>query len=262
MQPVDYDEISKIYDDVREGDFVLINHFLQELPIDDDLKILDIGCGTGNYTDLFQRVTRARHYQVYGIEPAEGMIGKARPKNRHIVFQKAAAEDIPFEGNFFDFVFMTDVIHHISDIRKMFAETSRILKPQGKVCIVTQSHQQLEKRPIAQFFPGTVSVDQKRFPAIGDIIAAAQSERLTYLKQDVLFAGDAIELDTDYLDLVRKKGYSMLRLLTEQEYATGLIKLENALQNGSVQAKRAGETLVWFRKEQAAPAYTIENHES
>jgi ubiquinone/menaquinone biosynthesis C-methylase UbiE len=249
MQQVDYDEISKIYDDVRKSDTILINRFLQEIPAIDELKILDIGCGTGNYTNLLQKVTQANHHQVYGIEPSEGMIIKARKKNSHIIFQQATADDIPSEDNFFDFVFMTDVIHHIPDIHKMFSEIHRILKPQGKVCIVTQSHQQIEVRPIVQFFPGTVRVDKERYPDINEIIAAAQFECLIYLKQEILFEGEAVELGADYLELVRKKGYSMLHLLTEHEYQTGLNNLEKAVQNGLIKARSAGETLVWFTKE-------------
>ena len=249
MQLVNYNEISKIYDDVREGDIILINHFLQEISLADGQNILDIGCGTGNYTDIFQQVTQIKHFQVYGIEPSEGMISKARKKNSHIIFQQATAEDIPSEDNFFDFVFMTDVIHHIPNIRKMFSEIHRILKPQGKVCIVTQSHQQIEARPIVQFFPGTARVDKERYPDIDAVLAAAQFGGLIYLKQEILFEGEVIELGADYLELVRKKGYSMLHLLAEHEYQIGLRNLENALQNGLVKAKSAGETLVWFMKE-------------
>jgi hypothetical protein len=64
-----------------------------------------------------------------------------------------------------------------------------------------------------------------------------------------LFEGDAVALDKDYLELVRKKGYSMLHLITEEEYQAGLSLLENTLQNGNIQASAAGETLVWFTKE-------------
>lgn len=248
MQPVNYNEISKVYDDVREGDVILINHFLQELPEGDNLRILDIGCGTGNYTDLFQKATQAKHCQVYGIEPSEGMIDKARQKNSQITFKQATAEDIPFGDNFFDFVFMTDVIHHIPDIGVMFAEIHRILKPQGKVCIFTQSPRQIEARPIVQFFPGTVRVDQARYPDIEAILAAAQSGGLIALKKEILFEGDPVEIGASFLELARKKGYSMLHLLTEQEYQSGLRKLEEALQNGPIQARAAGETLVWFMK--------------
>jgi ubiquinone/menaquinone biosynthesis C-methylase UbiE len=183
------------------------------------------------------------------MEPSEGMISKAREKNSQVIFRQAAADNMPFEDDFFDFLYMTDVIHHIPDLRQMFSEVQRILKPRGKACIATQSHRQIEKRPIAQFFPGTVRVDQARYPDIPDIIAAAQSAGLAYLKDEILFEGEAIELSADFLELIRKKGYSMLHLLTEHEYQTGLIKLENALQNGFIKAKAAGETLVWFTKQ-------------
>jgi ubiquinone/menaquinone biosynthesis C-methylase UbiE len=248
MQHVNYNEISKIYDDVREGDIILINHFLNEISAADGLNVLDIGCGTGNYTDLFQKITQTRGYQVCGLEPSVGMLSRARAKNSQISFQQGVGAEIPWADNFFDFIYMTDVIHHVPDIRKMFAEIRRVLRPQGKVCIVTQSHAQIEVRPIVKFFPGTARVDKQRYPDIPVIIAAAQSEGLKSLKQEVLFQDQAFELDASYLELVRKKGYSMLHLLTEAEYEAGLKDLEAALRNGPVQAKQAGETLVWFGK--------------
>lgn len=248
MPQVDYNEISKVYDDVREGDIVLVNHFLDELPWSRQLNILDIGCGTGNYTDLLQKVTRAKGWQIYGIDPSAGMIDKARNKNGNIIFQQGRAEELLWAHDFFDFIYMTDVIHHIPDIHRIFREINRVLKNGGKVCIVTQSHRQIEARPIARFFPGTVRVDRERYPDIDEIRAAAQDAGLIALKQEVLFEGDAIELGEEYLELVQKKGYSMLHLITEQEYRAGLENLEKALQNGPIQARAAGETLVWFTR--------------
>jgi ubiquinone/menaquinone biosynthesis C-methylase UbiE len=245
MQVVNYNKISKVYDDVREGDVELINRFLQEIQSIDTFNALDIGCGTGNYTNLFQKLTQAR---VYGIDPSEGMLSKARRKNGRILFQQGSAEDIPFEDNFFDFIFMTDVIHHVGDIGKMFAEINRVLESRGKVCIVTQSHKQIEARPIVRYFPDTARVDKSRYPDIDEIVAAAHDRYFRCLKQEILFENNAIELGPDYLALVRKKGYSMLHLISEHEYRVGLKALENALKKGPVKSKMAGETLVWFKK--------------
>jgi SAM-dependent methyltransferase len=247
MQQIDYNEISKVYD-VREGDIILINHFLEELPNNQALHILDVGCGTGNYTDLLQRVTQSRGWQIYGIDPSEGMIDKARKKNSSIVFQRSKAEDLLWACDYFDFIYMTDVIHHIPDIHRTFREIQRVLKSQGKVCIVTQTHRQIEARPIAKYFPGTVRVDCERYPSIYEILDAACSAGLIFLKQEALFEGDTIELDEKYLELVRKKGYSMLHLITDQEYQDGLRLLEDVLRNGPAQAKAAGETLIWLMK--------------
>jgi SAM-dependent methyltransferase len=245
MQPVNYNEISKIYDDVRAGDLDLINAFLRELPPADGLAVLDIGCGTANYTHLLQRVTQPHAYRVYGLEPSEGMLAKARQKNHEITFWQSSADSIPAEDAFFDFIYMTDVIHHVPDIRRMFAEIRRVLKPGGKVCILTQSHQQIGLRPIVRFFPGTARVDCARYPDIPAIQAAGQQAGLSFIKTDVS-AGAPLTLGADYLELVRKKGYSMLHLIEDDEYQSGLRQLEKAMQNGPIQAQAAGETLVWF----------------
>jgi len=55
---------------------------------------------------------------------------------------------------------------------------------------------------------------------------------------------DGIEI----LELVRKKGYSMLHLISDEEYQTGLQALERALENGPVTVQPSGGTLVWFMK--------------
>jgi SAM-dependent methyltransferase len=246
---VNYNEISKIYDEVREGDDSLIERFVREFPSQNPLHALDIGCGTGNYTDLLQRAVEARPHRVYGLDPSAGMICKARAKNDRLHLLQAAATCLPSKAAFFDFVFMTDVIHHVPDIHRMFSEIHRILKPQGKACIVTQSHRQIEARPIAQFFPGTARVDKARYPKIEGVIAAARSAGLHCSKQEILFEGEIVELGADYLELARKKGYSMLHLLTEREYRAGLGRLEAALRHGPVKASSAGETLLWFTME-------------
>lgn len=249
MKQVDYDEISKVYDDVRESDIKLVNQFLKELPNRGRLSILDIGCGTGNYTDQFQKAMQERGCIFYGIDPSEAMLNKAREKNKFVKYRVGAAEKIPLPDSFFDFVYMTDVIHHVPDISRMFAEIFRVLMPGGKVCIVTQSHKQIERRPIAHFFPGTARVDKDRYPDTKAIIQAAEYNQLRCRKKEILFEGEKVELGADFLELVQKKGYSMLHLLPEHEYQIGLRTLEDALRIGPFETKSAGETLIWFTKE-------------
>lgn len=244
VRHLNYNEISNIYDDVREVDQAIIQHLIEGLPSRSSLRILDIGCGTGNHTDLLQKLTQV---QVYGLEPSEGMLEKARQKNPHITFKCGSADQIPFEGNYFDFVYMTDVVHHLPDIPAMFAEIWRVMKSGGKGCIVTQSHQQIEARPIARYFPGTVSVDKDRYPDIPALNEFASDNGFTQLTQETI-TENMVVLDGSYLELVRKKGYSMLHLISNNEFQAGLGKLEGALSNGPVAAKPAGSTLVWFTK--------------
>jgi SAM-dependent methyltransferase len=244
MPPFDYNELSKTYDDVREGDLALVQRLIRVLPSRTDTCVLDIGCGTGNHTDLLQKLTGV---QVYGIEPSEGMLEKARGKNPEITFKPGSADNIPFDDGFFDFVYMTDVVHHVPDIKAMFAEIWRVLNKGGKGCIVTQSHRQIEERPIAQYFPSTARVDKERYPDIPELIETATAQGFTDVKGEIL-SEKPIQLDASYLELARKKGYSMLHLIADEEYQAGLRKLEQAMQTGPVIVQPSGETLVWFAK--------------
>ncbi len=248
MKPVDYGEISNIYDDVREADVTLVNYMLQRLPSRKGLRVLDVGCGTGNYTDLLQKVTEQGDWHICGVDPSDGMLDKACQKNTRIDFRHGTGARIPWEDGSFDFVYMTDVIHHVPDIAAMFSEIRRVLTSGGIACVATQSHDQIEARPIARFFPRTVIIDKERYPDIGTIVAAAQHSGLQPAGQDVLSAGQEIVLGMEYLELVRKKGYSMLCLLAESDYQQGLRALEGALQDGPIVARSAGDTLVWFIK--------------
>jgi len=243
---VNYNKISQIYDDVREADLELLNAMLAEISLTSETRMLDIGCGTGNYASLLQQMTRA---DVCGVEPSDGMREKAQAKNPNIRVHAGNAAQIPFGAAAFDVVYMTDVIHHVPDLSAMFAEIARVMRPAGKLCIATQSHAQIAARPYARFFPGVVAVDQQRYPDLDVIINAAEQQPFTCLKITVLYENRPTQLDEKFLELVEKKGYSMFHLISAEEYAHGLAALKDALRHGAIPATTAGESLIWFAKQ-------------
>lgn len=243
MRDVNYDEISIIYDDVRQADIDLIQNFMTELSLNASTTVLDLGCGTGNYLDVFQHNTPG---QFYGVEPSSRMRLLAQQKNPNLTIKDGDAYHVPFGDGYFDFVYMTDVIHHIDDLSRLFAELHRVLKSAGRICIVTQSHQQIAQRPITKFFPETIAVDQARYPTIDTTIQHAAA--FTFMKTTTIQEHQPIVLGADFLELVQKKGYSMLHLISDEAYKRGLHQLESTLQSGDIEAKTAGSTLIWLEK--------------
>ena len=201
---INYNILAQDYDLTRTANINTINLFAAELPLDGK-TILDFGCGTGNFVYTIKKLTTA---DIYGVEPSEGMREKALAKGIDVRSGNHSA--VPFEDSFFDFVYMTDVIHHVPDIKTMFIEFRRVLKPGGLVCILTESHSQLETRFWVKYFPTTIAVEKKRYPDIPDIITAAKTAGLDEYK---VFLNDAESENTiteDFIKLVENKGYSMI----------------------------------------------------
>lgn len=242
---VNYNEISQIYDNVRNEEKGIVDLFLNELNPTSTTRILDFGCGTGNYANALQKQSIA---QVYGVEPSDGMREKAVAKNPNIFFVKGNHEYIPFEDNYFDFVYMTDVIHHIPDISLLFKEITRVLKTNGKICIVTESHKQIDNRFYVKYFPSTAIVDKERYPDIVEIINEAKNHSLIHMKNTIIDSGNESLVTTDFVELVRNKGYSMFHLIPNDEYTLGLEKLENDIKSGPIKCINSGETLIWLQK--------------
>lgn len=152
---VDYNEVAKKYDLSRTVNLDTVFRLISGAQIDKDSIIVDFGCGTGNFTNAFEKLTSA---VIYGIEPSDGMRAKAIEKAKKAIYLKGDHNCIPIIDKSVDFIFLTDVIHHIPDITQMFKEFYRILKSKGKVCIVTESYTQLESRFWVKYFPSTVFV--------------------------------------------------------------------------------------------------------
>jgi ubiquinone/menaquinone biosynthesis C-methylase UbiE len=240
--PINYNILAKDYDLTRTANINIINLFAAELPLDGK-TILDFGCGTGNFAFAIKKLTTA---DIYGVEPSDGMREKALEKG--LDARVGDHSSIPFDDNFFDFIYMTDVIHHVPDIQMMFNGFYRILKPDGLVCILTESHRQLETRFWVKYFPTTVAAEKDRYPDIPKIINAANAVGFCEHKTVTTCPNGESVITDEFIKLVENKGYSMFRLIEESDYQAGLAALKKDHHNNTVIYNNHGETLLWLRK--------------
>ncbi|TFG15067.1 methyltransferase domain-containing protein [Candidatus Thorarchaeota archaeon] len=241
---IDYDSVSRIYDKVRPGDSEMVTNLLQSWNVSPGSLILDVGCGTANNTHLLSLATES---DVIGLDLSSGMLVEAVAKFPEGNFVQSAAENIPFRNSIFDFVYMTEVIHHISDIPWAIREMYRVLRNGGRTCIVTQSHAQIEHRDTSRFFPETVQIDQDRYPhipALQKMLKNAGFSGVTF--RECTFS--PVLLGNDYLATVEQKGFSMLHKISNDAFASGLEKLRNSLNRGAKPDYSAEYTFVWAVK--------------
>ena len=90
-------------------------------------RILDVGCGDGNFSVLLGKTCSAK--EVYGLEISEKGVELAK-KNGVKAFQlDIDEEDFPFEDNYFDAVSARELIEHLFDVDHFLDEVYRVLKP-------------------------------------------------------------------------------------------------------------------------------------
>lgn len=240
---IDYDVASHTYDNTRDTADEIIQRFAEKVPFLKNTSVLDFGCGTGNYLNSLQLEFGCR---CCGVEPSNGMIKIAREKNSSLDIRSGDHNYIPFENETFDFSFMTDVIHHVPDLKAMFLEIQRVLKPDGLLCIITESHEQIQNRFYNHYFPSLSISEKRRYPDISKILDVAESSGFLLEGTEVLLARPTVVITERIVKNAVEKNFSMFHYLDDLEYMNGIQKLNNDL-GKLVETIGAGETLIWMR---------------
>ncbi|XP_061195245.1 malonyl-[acyl-carrier protein] O-methyltransferase-like [Saccostrea echinata] len=165
----DYNEVSRSYDSVRKApDAHILKGLMENLTgkNTEDLDIIDIGCGTGNYSEyFFQFEPRS----LCLMDASEGMLNKAKAKltascRTQLSFKQAVLPVIPYEDNSFDAGMINHVLHHIQKnpngksfpaVVQTLNETHRILKPGGVLTIIAETPENLEGNWYTNLVPET-----------------------------------------------------------------------------------------------------------
>jgi SAM-dependent methyltransferase len=93
--------------------------------------LLDVGCGRGDHLTEFQRMG----FQCKGIDKTEE--AKELAKNIEIGNVDVEKEPLPFKDNSFDVVFNKSLLEHLNYPDNFMRETYRVLKPGGRLIILT-----------------------------------------------------------------------------------------------------------------------------
>lgn len=108
--------------------------FLDWLAPEPHQRWLDVGCGTGAFTEML--VLRCQAATIHGVDPSEAQLAYAlaRPSLVDAHLQQGDAMALPFADNSFDIAVMSLVIFFVPDPAKALAEMARVVVPGGCVC--------------------------------------------------------------------------------------------------------------------------------
>ena len=194
------------YSDLRKNN-AGYNQYLEEpvvnklLPDLDNLNILDIGCGFGDFSQVAMRGNAKKYL---GIDISENMISYAtKYKQSKVDFLNCAIEDYAYPENSYDLIIASLCLHYVKDISSVFDKVSKSLKKDG-VFIFSVEH------PICtSLLKGWYKTDNKTYWPIDNYFQ--ESER----KQN-WFVDDVVKYHrtvSSYINSLIKYGLSLDKLV-------------------------------------------------
>jgi ubiquinone/menaquinone biosynthesis C-methylase UbiE len=112
------------------------------------MKVLDIGCGTGEIISYFNR----NNNEVFAVDTLNQLKKNVKIKNLIIV----NTANLPFENEYFDIILSNHVVEHIPEQNVHMSEINRCLKPNGICYYATPNKNYFQephhKIPVIHYF--------------------------------------------------------------------------------------------------------------
>lgn len=110
-------------------------------------RILDVGTGNGNFIKMIASMTNS-YEEIIGIDEMEVAVSTSSKnfEDERIKFQLMSGYKMDFIDDSFDMVCLSNTLHHLDDIKGLFKEIERVLKPEGFILINEMIANGLDKR--------------------------------------------------------------------------------------------------------------------
>ena len=183
--------------------------------------VIDLGCGTGRFSELLAAHFDAR---VIGIDPSRKMIDAARskPATGNVVYEHGLAEVLPLPDGSADLVFMSNVFHHLSNPPAVARECHRVLRDDGRVCLRNGTRE--TDFPQRHFFPGLERLIASELPARAEVESIFTTTLFTLRVHRTITQIVA----PDWITFVQKSALradSFLARLPDNEFEAGMAAL-------------------------------------
>lgn len=140
LDKINFEEETTVnaYDDFPVWSAVPGMLLLSNFQIKKNIKILDVGCGTGfPAIEIAQRTGKTTI--VYGLDIWSKGIQKAKEKAKNkkvnnIKFINGISQKMPFESEFFDKIVSNNSFNGRNGSVQVFNECNRVLKKNGEIC--------------------------------------------------------------------------------------------------------------------------------
>jgi SAM-dependent methyltransferase len=223
---MDYDttDIAATYDAARSYAPEVLQQWLDLVavyapsPLD---LIVDLGCGTGRFTQPLSDRLGAR---VLGLDPSEKMLAAARSKGhgQRVEFRQLRGEALPIDDGAADMVFMSMVLHHLPDPSETARECRRILRPGGRVCVRNGTRD--ADVPQSRFFRGMQQRIEQTLPSNAAVRGWFEGTGFNTCAHELVTQRVAAHWQ-EFSDKIALRADSVLARIPDTDFETGMAAL-------------------------------------
>lgn len=237
---VKYDKIGIDYNLTRKADKFLTEQLLFHLDPKENGLYLDIGCGTGNYTNELQK----RGFQCIGIDPSIEMLEKAKSNNQQIDWRIGTAEKTGLADNSINGIIGSLTIHHWTNVKKGFSELYRVLKPEGRIVIFTSTPKQMNGYWLNHYLPNILNDSKNQMPSLENVENGMKNAGIEIVKiktysiklhlQDQFLYCGKHDPELYFDENIRRGISSFSSLANKKEVEKGLSELRKDIDSGKI----------------------------
>lgn len=220
----------------------LMGRLLAEPPFVGEKKLLDIGCGSGEYLKFAENCG----WSAFGLELDEEAV--ARGQKNGLAIKSGSAESIPYESGTFDVVRMWHVLEHAYSPSRVLTEVNRVLRPNGLFLLSVPNYDSSQRRVLGKYWPHLDVPRHLHHFSPGTLEKALASHG--FRRIETFFPGFPLMEIPWRLAIMRMQGVSSLqsKILLSKTIAIEVIN--------RIIGRDQGSLLTWLvRKEEAVDEY-------
>jgi ubiquinone/menaquinone biosynthesis C-methylase UbiE len=232
---MDYDKtnMAAVYDSGRGYDPEILRQWLDlfsaHVPKEGVSRIVDLGCGTGRFSEAL-----SVHFEadVIGVDPSKKMLEQARKKTtrRGVVFKQASGENLPVDDKSADMLLMSMVFHHLREPLNTASECYRVLRERGNVCLRNTTVDATESFPYLPFFPSVRSVIEEQLPSRDQVRSIFEEAGFHLTAHEIVRHQNAADW-TSFAEKISGRSDSFLARIPDGEFDAGIAALRDHARN-------------------------------
>ena len=192
----------------------------------DATSAVNVGAGPGSYEPPERRVV--------AVEPSAAMLAQRTSDAPRV---RAVSEALPFRDGCFDAALAVLTVHHWSDWRRGVSELRRVARRAVVLTFETVSEPPFW---LFDYFPQILDHDRRRMPPLRELCTLLDARATPLpIPHDCTdgFLGAYWRTPARYLDERVRSAMSGFALLSEEELARGLRRLESDIESGAWAAR-------------------------